>query len=51
MKPNSDRKMKKPNPNLERIRRLKRSEEFVERQIEKYVKIHKKHEKEISYIQ
>lgn len=43
-------KIKKANPNVQRIRRLKRLEKFVEKQIEKYVKIHKKHEKEITYI-
>ncbi|MBI2547657.1 MAG: hypothetical protein HYW23_04435 [Candidatus Aenigmarchaeota archaeon] len=47
----SKHKTKKINPNITRIRRLKRLEEFVEKQIERYVKIHKKHEKEITYIQ
>jgi len=41
---------KKVNPNIVRIRRLKRLESFVEKQIEEYVKIHKKNEKNIKYI-
>lgn len=43
-------KPKKASANIQRIRRLKRLEEFVERQIEKYVRLHKKHEKELTYI-
>jgi len=43
-------KLKKRNPNIERIRRLKRMESFVEEQMERYIKIHKKHEKELNYI-
>ncbi len=41
---------KKLNPNIKRIRRLKKLEDFVEEQIDKYVKIHKKHEKDLRYI-
>ncbi|MBI2084000.1 MAG: hypothetical protein HYT70_00040 [Candidatus Aenigmarchaeota archaeon] len=41
---------KKPNPNIERIRRLKRLEKFAERQLEQYIRIHKKNSKDIRYI-
>jgi hypothetical protein len=41
---------RKLNPNIERIRKLKRMERFVENQIEEYIKLHKRHEKELSYI-
>ncbi|MBI5872087.1 hypothetical protein HZB88_03290 [archaeon] len=43
-------RLRKRNPNIERIRRLRRMESFVEEQIDKYIKIHKKHEKDLSYI-
>lgn len=38
------------NPNIKRIKRLKRLESFAEEQIDRYVKIHKKHEKDLRYI-
>lgn len=43
-------KPKKLNPNIERIRRLKMLEKFAEQQLEKYIRLHKKNEKEIRYI-
>ncbi|MEM5801858.1 MAG: hypothetical protein QXQ18_00520 [Candidatus Aenigmatarchaeota archaeon] len=30
--------------------RLKKIEKFVEKQLEKYIRIHKEHEKELKYI-
>lgn len=33
-----------------RMSRLKRLEKFATRQIEKYIKIHKEHEKDLDYI-
>lgn len=43
-------KTKKISPNIKRIRKLRRMEKFIEDQIEHYIKIHKKHEKELRYI-
>ena len=43
-------KKSKPNPNIKRIRRLKRMEDFAEEQVAKYIKIHKKNEKDLKYI-
>lgn len=45
-----DRRTRKINPNIERIRRLKRLEKFAEMQLEKYIRIHKKNSKDIRYI-
>ena len=41
---------KRNSSNITRIRRLKRLEKFAEEQIEHYIKIHKKNEKDLKYI-
>lgn len=43
-------KQSKANPNIKRIKRLKRMEKFTEEQVERYIKIHKKNEKDLRYI-
>ena len=48
--PEKKKQVTRPNPNIERIRRLKRMEKFAEEQIEKYIKIHKKNAKDLRYI-
>jgi hypothetical protein len=40
-------KMKK---RMKKIRRIMTVDEFIENQLSRYIKIHKQHEKEISYI-
>ncbi len=50
MHSHSKHRSKGANSTIRRIRRLKRLEEFVEKQIDKYVRLHKRHEKELTYI-
>jgi hypothetical protein len=35
---------------VKRVRRVKTIDDFIEDQISRYVRIHKRHEKEINYI-
>jgi len=42
--------MKKRVKRISHVSRIKKIERFIEKQMEKYLRIHKEHEKDLSYI-